>query len=133
MNSANNFFHELYRNFNDRKIDLVISQMTDDVKWANGMEGGYVYGHKGVREYWTRQFTLVSSNVTPLEINMENGIVKIKVHQVVHDLNGKLLADETVFHIFHLMDNKIREFNIGEKAKWMTGNVPTTLEPEDNA
>jgi hypothetical protein len=133
MNSANNFFHELYRNFNDRKIDLVISQMTDDVKWANGMEGGYVYGHKGVREYWTRQFTLVSSNVTPLEINMENGIVKIKVHQVVHDLNGKLLVDETVFHIFHLMDNKIREFNIGEKAKWMTGNVPTTLEPEDNA
>src|SRR5439155_11851771 len=65
MDSLNNFFQELYKNFNDRKIDLVISKMTENVKWANGMEGGYVYGHNGVRDYWTRQFTMVSSNVTP--------------------------------------------------------------------
>lgn len=45
MDSLNNFFQELYKNFNDRKIDVVISKMTDNVKWANGMEGGYVYGH----------------------------------------------------------------------------------------
>ncbi len=117
MDSLNNFFQELYKNFNDRKIDLVISKMTDNVKWANGMEGGYVYGHNGVRDYWTRQFTIISSNVTPLEIDTENEVVKIKVHQVVHDLNGKLLADEFVYHFFHLQDNKIAEFDIGEKIK----------------
>jgi len=117
MDSLNNFFQELYKNFNDRKIDLVISKMTENVKWANGMEGGYVYGHNGVRDYWTRQFTMVSSNVTPLEIDKESGVVKIKVHHVVHDLNGKLLADEIVYHFFHLQDNKIAEFNIGEKIK----------------
>ena len=115
MDSLNNFFHELYRNFDERKIDLVISQMTEDIKWANGMEGGYVYGHDGVREYWTRQFKQISSNVTPTEISEENGIVKIKVHQVVHDLNGKLLADETVYHFFHLRNNKIFQFDIGER------------------
>jgi hypothetical protein len=114
MDSLNDFFNELYKNFDDRKIDLVISQMTEDVKWANGMEGGYVFGHKGVREYWTRQFTLVSSNVTPLEISEENGMVKIKVHQVVHDLGGKLLANETVYHFFYLQNNKIAQFDIGE-------------------
>src|SRR6266496_981369 len=80
MDSLNNFFQELYKNFNDRKIDLVISKMTDNVKWANGMEGGYVYGHNGVRDYWTRQFTIISSNVTPLEIDTENEVVKIKLH-----------------------------------------------------
>ena len=117
MDSLNNFFQELYENFNDRKIDSVISHMTQNVKWANGMEGGYVYGHNGVREYWTRQFTMVSSKVTPLDIDAENGTVKIKVHQVVHDLNGKLLMDETVYHLFHLQDNKIAEFDIGEKIK----------------
>ncbi len=117
MDSLNNFFQELYKNFNDRKIDPVISQMTEDVKWANGMEGGYVYGHNGVREYWTRQFTMVSSKVTPLEIDAENETVKIKVHQVVHDLNGKLLADEIAYHFFHLRGNKIAEFDIGEKIK----------------
>ncbi len=117
MDSLNNFFQELYMNFNARKIDSVISHMTDNVKWANGMEGGYVYGHEGVREYWSKQFTMVSSRVTPLEIDPENGTVKVKVHQVVHDLNGKLLADETVYHFFHLQGNKIPEFEIGEKIK----------------
>ena len=59
----------------------------------------------------------VCSKVTPLDIDTENGTVKIKVHQVVHDLNGKLLMDETVYHLFHLQDNKIAEFDIGEKIK----------------
>ena len=115
MENINIFFNDLYKNFNDRKIDLVISKMTDKVKWANGMDGGYVYGHDGVKEYWTRQFKLVSSNVTPLIIDTENEVVKIKVHQVVHDLNGKLLADEFVYHYFHLQKNKIAEFSIGER------------------
>ena len=117
MDSLNNFFQELYKNFNERKIDLVISHLAENVKWANGMEGGYVYGHHGVREYWSRQFTMVSSNVTPLEIDTENGTVKIKVHQMVHDLNGKLLADETVYHFFYLRDKKIAEFDVKEKIK----------------
>jgi hypothetical protein len=117
MENINIFFKDLYKNFNDRKIDLVITKMTGKVKWANGMDGGYVYGHDGVKEYWTRQFKLVSSNVTPLIIETENEVVKIKVHQVVYDLNGKLLADEFVYHHFHLKNNKIAEFDIGEKVK----------------
>jgi hypothetical protein len=117
MDNINSFFQELYKFFNERNIDLVIAQMTDDVKWANGMEGGHVYGHNGVREYWTRQFTMVRSNVTPLEIDKEDGVVQVKVHQVVHDLNGKLLADEIVYHFFHLRDNKVALFDIGEKAE----------------
>ena len=112
--SLNYFFQELYKNFNDRKIDLVISQMTENVKWANRMEGGYVYGHNGVREYWSRQFSMISSKLTPLEIDIENETVRIKAHQVVHDLDGKLLADEIVYHIFQLRGNKIAEFGVGE-------------------
>ena len=76
-----------------------------------------MYGHKAVRDYWKRQFTLISSNVTPLEIETGNGIVKIKIHQVVHDLDGNLLADEFVYHFFHLRENKIAVFEIGEKIK----------------
>jgi hypothetical protein len=117
MENINHFFQELYTHFNERKIDLVIACMTDDVKWANGMDGGYVYAHNGVREYWTRQFSMVSSNVMPLAIDEENGVVSIKVHQVVHDLNGKLLADEIVYHYFHLRDDKVVRFDIGEKVK----------------
>ena len=117
MDSSNTFFRDLYNNFNERKIEIVISKMADNVKWANGMEGGFVYGHEGVREYWTRQFKLINSNVTPLEIEVEKGVAKIKVHQMVYDLNGKLLADELVYHYFHFADNKIVSFEIGEKLK----------------
>jgi len=117
MDNVNYFFQELYKHFNERNIDLVIAYMTDDVKWANGMEGGYVYGHQGVREYWTRQFALISSKVTPLAIDKEGETVRVKVHQVVHDLHGKLLADEVVYHFFHLKGDKVAEFDIGEKVK----------------
>lgn len=117
MENINNFFNALYKDFNERKIDLVISRMSDKVKWANGMDGGYVYGYDGVKEYWTRQFKIVSSNVTPVIINTENEVVKIKVHQIVHDLNGNLLADEFVYHYFHLENGKISEFDIGEKVR----------------
>lgn len=117
MNSAAISFDELYKNFNARNVDLVISKMTDDVKWANGMEGGYVCGHQSVKEYWMRQFTMVNSQVTPITIAMELEVSKVLVHQVVHDMQGTLLADELVYHFFHLKNNKIAEFHIGEKVK----------------
>ena len=53
----------------------------------------------------------------PLVINIEGELVKIKVHQVVHDLNGEVLADEIVYHYFHLENKKIVSFEIGEKIK----------------
>jgi hypothetical protein len=113
MNSIDTFFKKLYQNFNDRKIDAVIAHLQEDIKWANGMEGGYVYGQQAVKEYWTRQFSTVSSKVTPVKLDAAKDLVKIQVHQVVHDLDGKLLADEMVLHFFYLQNNKIAAFDIG--------------------
>jgi hypothetical protein len=112
MKKVNEFFINIYENFNERKIEQVISNMTPNVKWANGMDGGFVYGHEGVRQYWIRQFKLVSSNVTPMDIRKTDGEIVIKVHQVVRDLQGKLLADEIVTHAFRLDKDQIAEFNI---------------------
>jgi hypothetical protein len=91
MKDWNNYFRNIYQKFNERNIDFVINDMTSDVKWVNGMDGGFVYGHEGVREYWTRQFKLVSSHVTPLEVRKENEEIVVKVHQIVHDLEGNYL------------------------------------------
>ena len=112
MNNLEHFFQELYKSFNARQIEDVIAYMTEDVKWANGMEGGYVIGHDGVREYWTRQFALISSNVTPLEMIEDNGKVRVKVHQVVHDMSGQLLMDEILYHNFSLHNDKVSLFDI---------------------
>lgn len=105
-------FQKLYSNFNRRNIDAVISEMTDNVVWANGMEGGFVHGHEGVRAYWTRQFAVVSPNVTPIEIHEENGVIRIRVRQTVHDLAGKMLVDQEVAHRFTLKGDKISKFDI---------------------
>src|SRR5579859_6527556 len=112
MKNRRKYFLDIYESFNRRNIDVVINNMTSDVKWANGMDGGVVYGHEGVREYWTRQFKLVSSTVTPLEVGERNGEVVVQVHQVVHDLEGNLLADEIVTHLFRLDGEKIARFDI---------------------
>jgi hypothetical protein len=116
VNNIQSFVEELYQNFNNRNIDLVIANMTEDVQWANGMSGGYVYGRTGVYEYWMKQFELVSSSVTPIEIHEKNDVIHIKVHQVVNDIDGKLLSDDIVHHFFTLKDDKIARFDIGEKV-----------------
>ena len=100
MPGLHQYFEALYHNFNDREIDLVIANMSSNVKWANGMEGGYLHGRDAVREYWTRQFGLINSKVVPLQVEGDRDMIKIKVHQVVHDLNGNLLADEIIEHYF---------------------------------
>ncbi len=57
----------IYHCFNARDIDGVLGALTDDVAWANGMDGGHVLlAAKGVREYWTRQWAIVSPHVEPL-------------------------------------------------------------------
>jgi hypothetical protein len=109
------FFEQLYENFNERNIDAVVAHTTEDVKWANGMEGGYVYGHEGLKNYWTRQFTLINPKVIPLEVNLDEHIAKIKVHQTVQDLNGQLLQDKELYHYFHMQHNKIDRFDIGDE------------------
>ena len=110
------FFDELYENFNNRKIESVVAHTTENVQWANGMEGGYVYGHNGLRDYWTRQFTMINPRVIPLNITAEDDVVKIKVHQLVHDLNGQVILNKNVYHYFHMDHNKIARFDIGDEV-----------------
>jgi ketosteroid isomerase-like protein len=52
-----------YAAFNARNVDAALATMHPDVEWPNGMEGGTVHGHRGVREYWTRQWLLLEQRV----------------------------------------------------------------------
>ncbi|MDI3321048.1 nuclear transport factor 2 family protein [Pinibacter soli] len=126
MKDVSVFIQNLYKLFNDRKIEEIIVHMDEDVKWANGMEGNFVYGHDGVREYWTKQFEVIQTKVEPLTIDVESGVIKVHVHQVVHDINGTLLADQLRDHYFRLKDGKIIEFGIRksevEDAGWTFDN-----------
>ena len=104
---------EAYRSYNMRDIDRALKVMHADVDWSNGMEGTIEHGHEAVRNYWTRQWTMIDPTVEPLEFaREEDGRVNIKVHQVVNDLTGKLLADQIVHHIYQMENGLIRSMEI---------------------
>jgi ketosteroid isomerase-like protein len=110
----------VYHSFNARDIDDVLSVLADDVAWANGMDGGHVHGREAVREYWTRQWAVISPHVEAVAFEeTEDGAIAVEVIQSVFDLNGQPLEgqthgikDKTVTHVFRLEDDKIVRFDI---------------------
>lgn len=113
MDEARQLIQGAYLDFNARCIDAVLARMQPDVVWPNGMEGGYVYGHGGVRAYWTRQWETLDPHVEPVEFREEpGGRIVVNVHQVVKDREGKLLADSMVRHIYRLREGLIAGMEI---------------------
>ena len=110
----------IYRSFNARDIDDIMTVLSDHVAWANGMDGGYVHGREAVRDYWTRQWAVVSPHVEPVAFEeTEDGAVAVEVIQSVFDLNGLPLEgqthglkDKTVTHVFRMEGDKIVRFDI---------------------
>lgn len=103
-----------YRDFNARRIDAVLQRMHPAVDWPNGMEGGRVHGHDEVREYWTRQWALVDPHVDPIsmEPDEDDGRMIVEVHQVVKDLEGKVLSDSIVHHAYRIREGLIVRMDI---------------------
>jgi hypothetical protein len=102
-----------YTNFNARAIDAVLETMHPDVDWPNGMEGGRVHGHGGVREYWTRQWGMLDPHVEPVDFRAdESGRTIVTVHQVVRGLDGKVIVDQMVEHTYLIADGLIRRMDI---------------------
>ena len=110
----------MYNCFNARDIDGVLGALSDDVAWANGMEGGHVHGRESIREYWTRQWAVLSPHVEPISFDRApDGSIVVEVGQSVRDLQGRPLQeqthglrDKTVRHVFHFQGEKVTRFDI---------------------
>ena len=104
---------QAYAAFNSRDMEGALSTMQADVEWPNGMEGGTVHGHEGVREYWTRQWGMINPHVDPVSFELDSsGNVVVGVHQVVRDLSGKVLVDRMVEHVYAVRDGLIQSMTI---------------------
>ncbi len=103
----------MYSDFNARRIEAVLARMNPEVVWANGMEGGYVHGVDAVREYWQRQFAIIDPNVEPMSIDRDaDGRFRVRVHQTVRDLEGKLVLDTEVRHFYTINTSFIERMDI---------------------
>lgn len=103
----------LYSAFNARDIETCLAGMQPNVEWPNGMEGGTVCGRDGVRDYWTRQWSMINPHVDPVKIETDGcGRVIVNVHQIVRELDGKVLLDRTVEHVYALENGLVRSMEI---------------------
>jgi len=113
MSDEADLLQRLYDRFTARDMETVLAAMDEDVIWANGMEGGHVHGRDEVRRYWTRQWTMIDPHVEPVAFAQgPEGEVVVEIHQVVRDLNGNLLADKMVGHVFRIENGFIKRFDI---------------------
>jgi ketosteroid isomerase-like protein len=103
----------LYDCFNAHDMEAVLATMHRDVVWANGLEGGHVYGHDGVRDYWTRQWAMMDSRAEPISFSAgANGTVDVEVHLTARDRKGNVLFDTKGGHIFRIENGLIKRFDI---------------------
>ena len=117
MSPNENFLKNLYDAFNRRDIESVLSTMAEDVKWANGWEGGFVYGRDNVREYWRRQFEVITPQLEILEIEIDGNQSITKLHQIAKDMGGNIVDDKIVKHIFTFEKGLIKTFELANETE----------------
>jgi ketosteroid isomerase-like protein len=117
MTPMERLIRDLYDSFNARDIEAVLSHLDPDVDWPNAWEGGRLKGHDEVRDYWTRQFAAIAGHVEPQRFSVtDDGRVAVTVHQVVHSLDGDLLADQIVTHVYAFRDGLVERMDVFNDA-----------------
>ena len=122
MAGTKTLIEQAYSAFNKRDIDGALALMTEDVSWPKASEGGKVVGKKEVRAYWTRQWAEFDPHVEPLTITEgDGGKVRVMVHQLVKSLQGDVLSDSEVLHVFTISTGFIAAMDIGGEADSAAG------------
>lgn len=102
-----------YEAFNRRDIDVIIPLLSPDVDWPNGMEGGRLHGREQVRAYWMRQWEVLDPRVEPVRIKDDaDGKTIVYVQQLVRDLDGQVLVDQIVQHVYSIREGLIERMEI---------------------
>ena len=122
MADTKTLIEQAYAAFNKRNIDGALVLMTEDVSWPKASEGGRVVGKEEIRAYWTRQWGEFDGHVEPLAITEEDGSrIRVRVHQIVKSLQGDVLSDSEVLHVFTVNSGLIAAMDLGDEAERTAG------------
>ena len=109
------YFQGLYEAFNRRDADGVLAMTTDEVDWPNAWKGGRLVGGEAVREYWIAQWAEIAPHVEPLSVaERPDGSLAVAVRQLVRSLDGEVLSDGEVVHVYHLDDGLVVRMDVEE-------------------
>ena len=113
MPNTQTLLAQAYSAFNHRDIDSALALMSENVSWPKASEGGRVVGKEEIRAYWTRQWNQFDPHVEPVEIiDDERGKTDVKVHQLVKNLNGGVLSDSEVWHVYTISNGLIDRMDL---------------------
>jgi hypothetical protein len=113
---------QAYSAFNRRDINDALALMTEDVSWTKASEGGKVRGKDEIRAYWTRQWGEFDPHVEPLAMTGDDGgKICVRVHQLVKSLQGEVLFDGEVLHVFTLNGSLIAAMDLEDEADTTAG------------
>jgi hypothetical protein len=102
-----------YAAFNARDIDAVLQVMHPEVKWTKAWEGDYAHGYDEVRAYWQRQWKEINPRVTPVGFReREDGTLEVEVDQLVKDLEGNVLFDGKVLHVYVINNGLLQQMDV---------------------
>lgn len=72
-----------------------------------------MHGHDKVGDYWSRQWRLIDQHVEPQRFTTdEMGQIVVDVHQVVRDLNGNVIVDQMIQHLYAIEQGLIKRMDI---------------------
>ena len=116
MADTKTLIKQAYSAFNKRDIDGALALMTEDVSWPKAAEGGRVVGKEEIRAYWTRQFGNFDPHVEPVAMTEEDGgKIRVRVHQIVKSLQGEVLSDTEVLHVYTMKSGLIAAMDLGDE------------------
>jgi ketosteroid isomerase-like protein len=107
--------HDLYDAFNRRDSSFVTERMATDVTWPRAFKGGLAHGPHEVSAYWKQQWQEIDPHVEPVAVTQrDDGRVDVEVHQVVRNLDGDVIADSIVHHLYTFVDHAITRMEIDD-------------------
>ena len=122
MADTKTLIEQAYSAFNKRDIDGALALMTEDVSWPKASEGGRVVGKEEIRAYWTRQWGEFDPHVESLAmVEEDGGKTRVKVHQLVKSLQGDVLSDSEVLHVFTVSGGLIAAMDLGDETDSTAG------------
>jgi hypothetical protein len=115
MSAHHDLIQKIYTSFNARDIPTILTTFHPQVRWARAWEGDYAVGHEEVRAYWLRQWQEVNPHVEPTAMKEgADGRLRVTVQQLVKDLQGQVLFDGLVKHVYTLQDGLITQMDIAQ-------------------
>jgi ketosteroid isomerase-like protein len=101
-----------YDAFNRREVEPALERFDPEVEWPDLLAGRTLRGPEAVRDYWRRQFELISSMVEPAEIAQDETRAAVFVDQAVRDLTSGEEQGGRVVHLWTFAGERVLRMEV---------------------